>query len=141
MIMLAPGFTYQVDQVGAITIIPILDKKAGCYCTLQEWRAKRKAGERRFAAIGTRIASKRCVTLCASNGILLQGTKVGAFPTWEDVVKNFIAVVLGGDISRAVWFDDDLRPTVFRVQNGKVEITMTAEECLAAAKQRIEDSK
>jgi hypothetical protein len=131
--MLASGFVYEVDQVGAIRVVPDLDKKAGCYYAQAEWRAKQEAKTRRVALLGRGwgTAFPNSVSLRVGRSWDYGGNHY----TWAAVVN---AYEKRGDIARAVWFDADLRPTVFRVQDGKVEILMTPEECLAAAIQRME---
>ena len=133
--MLAPGFTYEVDQVGAIRFVPDLDQKAGCYYTKKEWQAEQEAKARRFAVLGWGFGGCAFPKM-VSRRIGRSTVAYGDYDTWAAVVK---AYEKRGNIARAVWFDADLTPTVFRVQDGHVEITMPPEECLAAAKQRIGD--
>ena len=131
--MLDSGFTYEVDQVGAIRVVPDLDTKNGCYYTKSEWRADDESRKRRVAILGWGwgTAFPNAVSLrvrrCWEHG--------GDYCTWAEVVK---AYEKPGNIAAAVWYDADLSPTVFRVQDGKVEILITPEECLVFAKHRIE---
>jgi len=130
--MLAPGFVYEVDEVGATKIVPAASKRAGCYYTRAKWRAEEEASNRRYAAVGVRNGPRLCVTYSDASG---QIHTIGPYFTWKDVVEQYGPFE---DTARAVWFDEDRRPTVFRVLDGQTQVIMSHAQCVALAKNAIE---